>query len=304
MAWKGYVDGTKFLDTESTSSDHIVTDCDLELSVGSAGRFTFTLAPSNTVYSSVKKIASYVTLYKDNVLYFSGRVLSVKMIFSTLKKVTCEGLLSILLDSIFRPITHTGTLHELVQAIITSHNQQVEARKQIYVGTIQVSDRSAYRAYENYESSLSRLLDLQNSYGGRMQIRDVNGVYYFDWLTSYKLSNQTITLGSNLIDLIQTDDSANIITVLIPLGAVQDDGKRLTIKDVNSGNDYLLAPSSVIAEYGYILGVQIWDDVNTPSYLKNKGQTFIHDACRPKRSHLMETKLLTAICLPTHLPSG
>ena len=280
MAYTAYLNNTLFFDTASNLNSLKLVTADLDLQAGQAGTFTFSLTPDNTAYDSFAKLTSYVDVYRDTVLLFSGRVIEITEDFSLIRTITCEGLLAVLADSVFRPITFNDTLQNLVQAMIDSHNAQVDADKQLTIGTITIQDEYVYRAYEEYETTISRLMDLVDSYGGYMTVTKSEGVLYFDWREEIAgLNNQGIDFGENLLDITQGESATDIMTILIPLGAEieNEDGTkaRLTIKSVNNGDDYIVNASGV-SEYGQIVGINIWDDVTVPSILLSKATAFLN----------------------------
>ena len=278
--YRAYLNDSLFFDTSANANNLKLISADLNLQAGQAGTFTFTVAPDNVAYNSFEKLTSYVDVYRDTVQLFSGRVIEITEDFTLVRTITCEGLLAVLADSVFRPATYNVTLQELVQAMIDSHNSQVEASKQLTIGTITIEDEYVYRAYEGYETTISRLMDLVDSYGGYMTVtKQQDGTLYFDWREQIAgLNSQGIDFGQNMIDLTQEESATDIVTILVPLGAeVQNaDGtqSRLTIANVNGGLDYIVNDDGV-AEFGQVVGVQVWDDVTVDSILKSKAETWL-----------------------------
>lgn len=301
MAYRAYLNDTElFFDSSVQDESFLLTYAVLDMQAGASGSFTFRIPETNEYHDHFQKLTSYVDVFRDDERIFSGRVYSIKDTFDLQKEVVCEGLLSILADSIFRPVEYDGTLHSLVSTILASHNDQVEDDKMIIPGTITVPDSTVYRAYQNYETSISRLSDLVESFGGYMSITkdyaaeissvvdigtvdeavvDVgeNGkILYLNWFAEMtEVCEQEVRLRSNLVDLKKSSNSNDVFTVLIPLGAKDDDDKRLTIESVNSGKDYILAPNQFLAEYGYIVATQEWDDIHEPAILKARAENWL-----------------------------
>jgi len=278
--YTAYLNNNLFFSTSSNLDSLKLITAQLELHAGQAGTFTFTLAPDNTAYNDFTKLTSFVDVYRDTVLLFSGRVIDITEDFKLCRTIICEGLLAVLADSVFRPVTYNGTLQDLVQAMITSHNDQVDADKQLTIGTITIEDEYIYRAYEDYESTITRLMDLVDSYGGYMTVTKQQDGLYFDWREEIAgLNSQGINFGENLLDLTQNESATDIVTILIPLGAEIEnaDGTsaRLTISAVNNDKDYIINQDG-IDEFGQVVGVQIWDDVTVDSILKSKAQTWLN----------------------------
>ena len=280
MAYTAYLNNQLFFSTSSNLNSLALLSAELDLRAGQAGTFTFSLAPDNVAYNDFKKLTSYIDVYRDTVLLFSGRVIEITEDFTLVRTITCEGLLAILADSVFRPITFNDTLQSLVQTMIESHNEQVGADKQLTIGTITIEDEYVYRAYEEYDTTIGRLMDLVDSYGGYMTITKQNDVLYFDWRESIAgLNQQGINFGQNLLDLTQEESAAELVTILVPLGAQieNEDGTntRLTIAAVNDGLDYI-ENAEAIAEYGQVVGIQVWDNVTVDTILKSKAQAWLN----------------------------
>lgn len=276
MAYSATLNGDVFFSTDSIDQALGLGSASLELKAGSAGLFTFTVLPNNVKYDQFHLLTDYVDVYRNEELIFSGRVSSVKQSFNLTMKIEAQGLLTVLNDSIFRPITHEGTLYQLLNLIISSHNAQVETDKQITLGTVQIPDAACYREYENYESSYSRLSDLVDSFGGYLSIRKESNGLYLDWTRPTAQCSQTIDFGENLIDVEKNSNTDDYISVLIPLGAqIEDEDtgvrSRVTIESVNSGKDYIYLPN---VDHK-VVAVKTWDDVTEPSNLLRKGQEWL-----------------------------
>lgn len=275
----------------------------VELEVNKTGSFVFTLYPSHPYYSMIRKMKSTVTVYQDDFLLFKGRVLDEEVGFHSERKVTCEGELAFLLDSIQRPYDYTGTIEGFLNLLIDSHNSQVEESKWFTVGNVTVTDPNDYIVRSNidyvsvWEEMQKKLLDLL---GGYIVVRHDGYINYIDYLQDFTLlSPQKISFGKNLLDLKRIVKGADIATALIPLGArlKDDEGKdtdeRLTIQSVNGGVDNLV-DNDAVAKYGYIVKVNVWDDVTEPANLKVKGQAYLNELVK-----LPESIELTAADLAT-----
>ena len=310
MAYKAYIDNhILFFDSSVQDESFLLTAATLNLQFGGSGDFTFIIPKSNQYYDDFYRLTTYVDVYRDDQLLFAGRVYSIKENFDLQREIKCEGILSVLADSIFRPTLYDGSLRGLVDLILASHNSQVEDDKIIVPGIITVPNSDCYRDYKNYETSINRLADLVETFGGYLYVTkeynshmtsvvdigivdeaivDVgtNGsVLTLNWVPDApSVCDQTIDLKENLLDIKQTVDASEVFTVLIPLGSDDDteDGNRITIESVNSGKDYLTAIQAYLDMYGYITQTQVWDDVHVPSILKTKGQEYLSAALTPK----------------------
>lgn len=285
MIYSAKLNGETFFSTNNLSEKFMLTSAVVEKEAGVSGKFTFTVPPANKFYGYFHKLTDYVDVYRDGKIIFSGRVFSISEAFDTQIKIECESMLAVLNDSVLRPrkFEYT-TAHDVFRAFISNHNDQVEEEKQLKIGRINVPEDACYRDYQKIETTLKRLNDLSESYGGRVEIRRELDGLYVDWLKSYDEGcDQLIDFGSNMLDLTKKEDAAAIVTVLIPTGAKSSDGKtELDIKSVNDGLDYVVADEQYIQKYGYIYGTKNWKDVTVPENLKRKAQEWVNSCCVPQ----------------------
>ena len=212
---------------------------------------------------------------------FRGRVLNDKIGFRNERMITCEGELAYFNDSIYRPYSYAGSVKGFLQAIIDSHNAQVEPKKQFAMGDVTVTDPNDYivRSSINADKSWNVMQDkLVKMLGGYFMIRRVEGINCLDYLAdSDRKSNQVIRLGENLLDLQKEIHGEDIVTALIPYGAKLEDtegneiDERVTIEPVNDGIDYVYDADAVDL-YGWVFDTQQWDDVTQPQNLLTKAR--------------------------------
>lgn len=284
--WYGRNAQTKtFFDSTAQDDSFTLISAELEIIAGSAGSFTFTLPPTNIAYKQMRRLTDFIDVYRDDDLIFSCRVYSIEDLFNTSQRVVCEGLLAILNDSIFRPRIFDMTVNpDLVSDIIDSHNEQMEifnTKKKIYLGRTTPADHEfIIREFKTYETSLSRLKELADEYGGYFFLRKnypVNEHLKLDWLDEFATTcTQSIDFGSNILDITKEINSDGICTYLIPLGAEDENGIRLTVESIND-YDYITADTSELRKYSDIVDVHIWPDVTDPAELLSKGQAYLEE---------------------------
>ena len=290
--FKAYCNNQIFFNAGISDDALTLAEAKLDLEVGKAGSFTFKIYPTNIGYNYFQKFKSYVSLYREDRLIFSGRVLEEKKGFSNEKTIICEGLLAMLNDSIIRPFSFQGTITEFLTMLIGNHNSQVSEDKQFTLGTVTVTDPNNYiaRSREGYNSTMALFDDTVSTLGGYFVVRPENGVLYIDYLEDFTAeSGQEVNFGENLLDITKESSGTELITALIPLGAeseeTQEDGtvirRKLTIESVNDGNDYL-TNTEAIEKYGFILGTHEWNDVTRPENLKTKGEAYLAQAVMEK----------------------
>lgn len=296
MMYRVYCDGLLLYHSKLENLKIVKPALDLE--VNKAGKFTFEVYPEHPYYGLIRKLKSIITVYQDDYLLFRGRVLDEEIGWHNERKVSCEGELAFLLDSIQRPYDFTGGIREFLQMLLDIHNAQVDVDKRFSLGNVTVTDPNDYivRSDIDYVTTWDviqkKLLDLL---GGYIIIRHEDGMHYLDYLSSINvLSPQKVRFGQNLLDLKRVRKGADIATVIIPLGAKlkDDEGKdtdvRLTISSVNGGVDFV-QDSDAIAQFGTIVKTVIFDDVTDPENLKTKGNAHLANSVK-----LPETIELTA----------
>ena len=296
MIYRVYCDGHLLYHTRM--GNLMIHSPSLELEVNKTGSFVFTVHQDHPYYDLIRKLKSIITVYQDDYMLFRGRVLNDEVGWHNERKISCEGELAFLLDSIQRPYDFTGSIRDFLTLLITGHNAQVEGEKQFTLGKVTVTDPNDYIVRSDIEYTTTwdviqkKLLDLL---GGYIIVRHEGGKHYLDYLSSITvLSPQKITFGKNLLDLKRVRNGGDIATVIIPLGAKlkdaegKDTDKRLTIQSVNGGVDYV-QDEGAIAQYGRIVKTVIFDDVTEARNLLAKGKAQLADSVK-----LPETIELTA----------
>lgn len=284
MIYKVYCDN--YLLYHSRMENLQIFSPSLDLELNRTGSFSFTVQANHPYYSLIQRMKSIITVYRDDALLFRGRVLEEKTGWHNEKVCTCEGDTAFLLDSVLRPFSYTGTAAEFLAYVLTLHNAQVDASKQIQPGNVTVEGLVTYGTEEylsTHETVQKALFELM---GGYLMTRLENGVVYLDYLADITLlSPQTIEFGKNLLELKRTHKGGDIATVIIPLGAKlkdeegKDTGQRLTIEAVNDGVDFVQDDAG-IAQYGVIVKSVIFDDVTDPEILKQRGQAQLSDSVK------------------------
>ena len=264
-----------------------ISNATVELELGKTGSFVFTIHANHPYYDSVDVMSSRLTVYRKDKIIFSGRVLKIEYGFYNEKQVTCEGELAYLLDTLIPSTAFYGSFNEYFEHIVNVHNGQVDSSKQFAVGVFTVGE---FYPYEVVTDGYSRIWDelqskIINVSGGYLQARNENGVRYLDVL-SYdadisNMSNQTIALGKNLIDIKRDVDGSEVFTAVIPLGA-EVNGARVNIESVNNWIPYV-TNAEAVAKYGLIYKVVNFDGVTDPQTLKTVATNYV-------RENYMETE--------------
>lgn len=247
----------------------------LTLEIGKSGLFEFTIYPDHPYYENVKPLVSIIEVSRNEAVIFRGRALNIKFGFYNEKQVSCEGELAFLLDSIVEPHAYYGGFIDYLDFIVSVHNEQVEAAKRFTVGNVTVAEFYPFETINDYNFNNS--FDILNKRmveqsGGYLQVRHQYGTMYLDLLApevnASNVSEQTITLGKNLLDIKRDVEGGEVFSGIIPLGAkIDDTEKRLNIFDINNNSFYVLNEEAV-ATYGRIFRTVIFDNITNAYTLK------------------------------------
>ena len=266
-----------------------------QLGMNKGGAATIVLPPTHPFYNDFVSYRSIVTIYRDGVLRFRGRVLYPADDFNLTRTITCEGERCFLRDGIHRPHTYNDTPAKIFTEVIGLYNAQVEAFKQFVVGTIDgISTDAVVLENEEAETFAATIDKLVEMCGGQIIFTtNHEGQRVINWYAEIGYRNrQSIEFGENLVDFSRTTASADLATVIFPYGAKNENtGQRITIEDVNGGLDFI-KDDEAVALRGVIAKAVYWDEITTPEALLAKAQQYLHTS-----RNLIASLELTAIDL-------
>lgn len=273
-----------------------ITNGKIKEEINAIPSFSFSIYPNNVGYQLLTPFYTKVEVYdeKHQHIAFDGRVLVVEPSMDSsgliLKRVTCEGKLAYLNDTIQEYcVPKNWTTKGLLQQILKVHNARVDVSKGINLGNVQAVDANdnIYVGIQ-YDSSWKTLVEkLVKKSGGEFQFRNVNGTLYLDYLKQIGEEKSTsIVLAKNMQSITQKIDSSSLITRLYPYGAkikAKDESgneketeERLSISSVNGGKPYV-EDEEYLSRYGVVETTQFWDDVNSLEILKSKGVAWLKE---------------------------
>lgn len=291
-----------------------ITNGKIKEEINAIPSFSFSIYPNNVGYQLLTPFYTKVEVYneKHQHIAFDGRVLVVEPSMDSsgliLKRVTCEGKLAYLNDTIQEYCAPKNwTTKGLLQQILKVHNARVDVSKVINLGNVQAVDANdnIYVGIQ-YDSSWKTLVEkLVKKSGGEFQFRNVNGLLYLDYLKQTgEEKNTAIVLAKNMQSITQKIDSSSLITRLYPYGAkikVKDESgneketeERLSISSVNGGKPYV-EDAEYLSRYGVVETTQFWDDVNSLEILKSKGVAWLKENNRITVSYEMDAFDLSLI---------
>lgn len=272
----------------------------VETALNECGTFECDIPVSNPCYERLSLRKSMIQVTKDGVEIFYGEIREIKQNFNFTKHIYAVGELGFLFDSIQPQARYQTTPTNMLSAILTNHNNQVEARKQFQLGNVLVTDANNYvYHYTNREDTLTAIREkLCNTLDGYLKVRKVGNDRFLDLvpLSSYgQYCKQEIAFGENLLDYSANYTAEDVATCVIPLGARFDDDHRtadaidgldeyLTIKGtttdsyhVNTNDDYVYIQSAVNT-FGWVRVVKEFDDITVAENLKTAAENWLTSA--------------------------
>ena len=237
--FKIYADDKCIHDDTTPLIDFKVFDADLQLSDNAAGSLTFSIPQTHAFYGIdpstgepyIRRMVTNITVYKNNDIYWEGRILNETYDFYNTRKVYCEGCLSFLNDTCQPQIKYSQvTASSVFSQIISNHNHKSLESHQFsvtYGAIIQFTDIYLDEWVTQYESTYDAIKKLVDEFGGHLRVRHVKvtmasetkDVRVIDWLKDYPdTSAQTIEFGTNLLEFSKTYDMSSLCTVVLPVG--------------------------------------------------------------------------------------
>lgn len=287
-----YVDDTLVYDSRIKATALLGLSAQLGLNKGGAA--TIVLPPDHAAYNDFVSYRSVVTIYRDGVLRFRGRVLYPTDDFMLKRTITCEGERCFLRDGIHRPYKYSDSPAVIFREVIEQYNAQVEAFKQFIVGTIDDGISTTLVELENEEaepfsSIVDKLVDLCGGY--IVFTTNNDGRRVINWYSEINYSNsQSIEFGTNLVDFSRTTANSDLATVIFPYGAKNEtNGERVSIASVNGGLDFIKDDEAVTLR-GMIAKAVYWDEITSSTDLLIRAQQYL-DASKNLVSSLELTAL-------------
>lgn len=230
----------------------------LTLEAGKAGSLSFTMYPNHPEYDSLRRMLGRVIVYEDDVELFRGRILRMETNLYKERKVTCEGDLAYLMDSISDPGEYTESISAHFSRLVDMHNGQVESDKKFTVGIVNVDKATESQTFktDSYRTTSAAMSDdLTGVFGGYIRTRRSGGTVYLDYIGDYgKAGNQNIEFGVNMIDFSESVSSDDIFTVLLPTGS-----EGVTMEGI-TGSKYVKIPNAV-ERYGTVVRAVSFSDI-------------------------------------------
>ena len=282
---------------------------ELDLSNDKFGALTYKAMKGTPGYEHVGHITSKIKIYRDGVLYWTGRVFGVSPVINNIVTVTCEDFLGVLNDSIVRPYEWSGTAAGLLEYLVNQHNAQITSTDRMISAVVCDVTDNINRSSTIYETTWAnvkgKLIDMLGGYMWIEYDDDENAILYYSRRSKSQVhdrSTQDIKFARNIIDYKVDLSAGSFYTACVPIGATYEVGTgaendpkrsvRLTIAEVNDGKDYLINTEAA-ETYGILyapVSETTWDDVTLASNLLERGQEWI----REKSARYVRSISLTA----------
>lgn len=273
-----YADGV--LTYDSRLEDYDLGGLNITTGLNKGGMADITMPPGHPAYRSYTNYKTIVEIYRDGLLQFRGRALYFVDDFYKRRKVVCEGELCFFQDAVSRPYLYQDSPSAVFASVLQTYNAQVEPAKRFTLGTVTVVDENDYIRVESQsaESVLDTINKLLERCGGYIIFTtNTAGSRVINWYdTPNYRSEQVIEFGSNLLDYSQDGSNTALATAVLPYGAADESGVRVTIESVNGGQDYI-QDNEAVALRGFICRPVIWDDVTQPENLLRKAQEYLQE---------------------------
>jgi len=207
----------------------------LTLADNSAGSFTFSITPDSVIFGKLIRMRTEITVVRNGLEIWSGRIVSEESDFYGNHAFTCEGELAYLNDILQPPSAYDDvTIDQFLGSVLANYNAKADSHRQFTLGNVSANwmihpgDFGYYQDINTtanmsntWEVIKNTLLDV---YGGHLMVRKDGGVRYLDYLADYQnLSEQIIDFGVNLLDFTRNWDETELTTVIYPRGKKLED---------------------------------------------------------------------------------
>lgn len=206
------------------SDKYNIYDTNLDLDVGLAGEFKFSVPPTNPLYSQIGQ-GSIITILRDDVEFWRGELKEMPSDVNNCLQVYALEDLSWLDDEPVAPSKNTSeTYGQRLQAMIDAYNSSRPIDRQFEVGyitNVNTSNTCTWKTEYGW-GILTCIRECIAKSSGYVRVRRVNGHRYIDVvkLADYGMqSSQTIQFGTNLLDYVREFKLNNFTNAIQPYGA-------------------------------------------------------------------------------------
>lgn len=255
----------------------------LTISDNTAGSLEITLPKGNAGYDILEKMVSELVVFRDDVEIWCGRIISERKDFLNNRILTCEGALAYLNDTI-QPDKHYPSSNSEQLLIDILHQHNIKSHKKFHVKYSEIWESSIGQDfYTTEDTTLNNIQKLLiDNYGGHLIVRRKPGVkdeYEIEYYQDYpNINSQTIRFGENLIDFVQNWDMSDIVSVVLPRGAVSGE-TYVDVSDINAtdspAGDKYVYNNYLMSRYGRIETPLDLHDIDNSQELYEKAVLYL-----------------------------
>lgn len=219
----------------------------LKMKVSNAGSLSLKLEARNPTVDHIELIHSPITVTRNEDPIWAGRCVQIERDTYWSPSVSVDGRLACLQDSLLDPMTLGGTPFDVVNQILTAHNQTTGPYQRFSLGRPPADLAWVNIETKNYTTAWAMIQTLLKNYGGYILPRlNLNGQFNgIDWDKSLgRKGSQPVVLGKNLISFTRRIVAKDLYTGLIPTS-------EYTTLDENGREVKNTLDLSGYANYGY-----------------------------------------------------
>lgn len=280
--------------------NRVVESATMTEAINEPAVLTVVVPSNNPTYGQWQKRKSLVLVKNDDdEILFRGYITEISYDFYNSATLICESDLTFLNDTEVGPLSiyslplrsvlgYIIHIHNSFMDVVWNDNEASDDFKKFALGTVDSSFSEIVETIETEE--YINTMDFINEYvlepyEAMIEVRHTNTANYLDFKKKEManvptpISGQVIRFGENMIDFQQIADTSEVCTVVIPLGAKDENNHRITLVDGGYSHEYMT--SSNITRYGRIVKSIIYDDITNPEYLATEGSRYL-------RQHFVE----------------
>ena len=300
----------------------------ITLEANKLATLTFTIYPDHPQYGNILLKRSRFWVYRDGVFMMTFRPVNVRRNMRNGLEYQCEEAFGVLSDYIYtvnaygdnNPVAAIFNYIIATARVSLQYEQMAVGNISTALSGIALEEKFAVKEYKPIYDVLSGFISDHEEYHGyfvpRYSDATTPPTIYWDYLVEndLPLSQQSITFGRNLSDLLIDSELDDFFTVLIPLGAdkktssadrakgaankepltIDEESRTITYHGITVGvSSYGLEDIEYSNIYGKIEKTASFPDVKTASALFDKGLEYLEN----NRGNIAQTVEIKAVDL-------
>lgn len=279
-----------------------VSEAVLNTKVGDSGEFNSLIPPNNPLYNTLTE-RQIITIYQDGEEFWRGDIREISTNFRGMRSIYCLEDLAFLGEVVKYAHSETKTYEQYFVDLLTEYNARVNPEKRFNIGYILKNPNTVHTFEYETMSILELLRAAADDY--YVRVRRMGGKRYIDIvdLKTYNagtVNNQHIRFGDNMMDFVKESNTSWLLTAIMPVGAeletetIENIPDRVTIESVNGGSK-ILVNSTAEGKYGYIEKYVEFENIESPSELKDLAETYLKENSQPRLTMQIQAVDLSTI---------